>query len=134
MTRLPDRALRWMLMWGVLAIVIPGSAIVVRQNPRASDAADFGEWTFIGPSNLVGTNDSAGDAHSGRVSSVGDDPADPNHWLGGAAMGGVWDTADAGTTWQPRTDGQPSLAMGAIAFSPTSPSVVYAGTGDANFA
>ena len=34
---------------------------------------------------------------------------------------------------RPRTDGQPSLAIGAIAFSPTSPNVVYAGTGEANF-
>jgi len=108
-------------------------AALARQGSRVSAAAsDFGQWAFVGPSNLVGTNETAVNAHSGRVTSIAVDPADPNHWLVGAAMGGVWDTADAGATWQPRTDGQPSLAIGAIAFSPTSPNVVYAGTGEAN--
>jgi len=92
-------------------------------------AADFGQWTFVGPTHLL----SPITPYSGRVTSIAVDPADPNHWLVGAAQGGVWDTRDAGATWQPRTDGQPSLAIGAIAFSPTSPGVVYVGTGEANF-
>jgi photosystem II stability/assembly factor-like uncharacterized protein len=39
-------------------------------------------------------------------------------------------TAPARQTWLPRTDGQPSLAIGAIAFDPSNPAVVYAGTGE----
>src|SRR5262249_19941404 len=85
-------------------------------------AADFGQWSFIGPPNYLNTA-LAGSIWTGRVTSVAVDPADENHWLIGAAMGGVWDSHDAGATWQPRTDGQPSLAIGAIAFSPTSPHV-----------
>jgi hypothetical protein len=95
-------------------------------------AADFGQWSFIGPPNYLNTA-FAGSIWTGRVTSVAVDPADANHWLIGAAQGGVWDSHDAGATWQPRTDGLPSLAIGAIAFSPTSPNVVYAGTGEANF-
>ena len=94
-------------------------------------AADFGQWTFVGPTHIFGTGGPT--AYSGRVTSIAVDPANSNHWLIGAAMGGVWDTADAGATWRPVTDGQPSLAIGAIAFSPTSPNIVYAGTGEANF-
>ena len=37
---------------------------------------------------------------------------------------------DAGKTWQPRTDDQPSLSIGAIAFDPGNPLIVYAGTGE----
>jgi photosystem II stability/assembly factor-like uncharacterized protein len=58
------------------------------------------------------------------------DPNDPAHILVGAAGGGVWETRDTGLTWSPRTDDQPSLATGAIAFDPANPSLVYAGTGE----
>jgi hypothetical protein len=34
--------------------------------------------------------------------------------------------------WTPRTDDQPSLAMGAIAFAPSDSRFVYAGTGEPN--
>jgi photosystem II stability/assembly factor-like uncharacterized protein len=96
--------------------------------PRAV-AADFGQWTFVGPTHLL----SPITPYSGRVTSIAIDPFDSNHWLIGGATGGVYDTADAGATWRPVTDGQPSLAIGAIAFSPTSRGVVYVGTGEANF-
>src|SRR5438132_12565295 len=46
---------------------------------------------------------------------------------------GIWQTTDAGNNWSPRTDDQASLAMGAIAFAPADPSLVYAGTGESNF-
>ena len=49
-----------------------------------------------------------------------------------AAGGGVWKTTDGGSIWIPLTDSQPTLAMGAIASAPSNPSVIYAGTGEAN--
>ena len=51
----------------------------------------------------------------------------------GTAQGGVWETHDDGTTWAPTTDAQASLAMGAIAFAPSNPRIIYAGTGEAHF-
>ena len=51
----------------------------------------------------------------------------------GAAQGGVWKTRDAGATWIPKTDNEASLAMGAIAFAPSNPNIIYAGTGEAVF-
>jgi photosystem II stability/assembly factor-like uncharacterized protein len=53
--------------------------------------------------------------------------------LVGSGGGGVWESHDRGLTWQPRTDDQPALAIGAIAFSPSSPAIVYAGTGEGDF-
>src|SRR5271157_2701195 len=67
---------------------------------------------------------------SGRVASVAVDPSNSNHWLIGSAHGGIWETPNAGVDWNPRSDNQASLAMGAIAFAPSSPSLVYAGTGE----
>ncbi len=70
---------------------------------------------------------------AGRTAAVAVDPADPSHWLIGAAQGGIWETADAGQTWESRSDHLTSLASGAIAFSSSHPWVVYAGTGESTF-
>jgi hypothetical protein len=69
----------------------------------------------------------------GRVSSIAVDPNNAAHLLLGAAGGGIWESTNTGTTWAPRTDQLPSLAIGAIAFDPTAPSKVYAGSGEGNF-
>jgi hypothetical protein len=116
-------------LWGWGPTSLAGRQATPR-TPAA--AATFGQWSFIGPPNYLNSA-FAGSIWAGRVTSVAVSPADANHWLIGAAQGGVWESRDAGSTWQPRSDGQPSLAIGAIAFSPGSPNVVYAGTGEAKF-
>ena len=130
------RVWRWFAVSVFVGLVVwrsgPTSFTVIpNHHEAAGHGSNFGQWTFVGPTHIFPTGDPT--AYSGRVTSIAVNPANPNHWLIGAAMGGVWETVDAGATWQPRTDGQPSLAIGAIAFSPTSPNVVYAGTGEANF-
>jgi len=67
---------------------------------------------------------------AGRVVAVAVDPGNANHVLIGSGSGGVWETKDAGKNWQPRTDDQPSISIGAIAFNPSNPLIVYAGTGE----
>jgi hypothetical protein len=84
-----------------------------------ASTAPRGRWTNIGPCSF-----------SGRVQAVAVDPRNVDRWLIGAAGGGVWETRDAGATWQPKTDDQASLAMGRIGFAPSNPDVVYAGTGE----
>jgi hypothetical protein len=89
-------------------------------------AADSDRWINIGPAPIVDTR-----PVSGRVATIAVDPRDLQHWLIGAAQGGIWDTHDAGTTWTPKTDAAASLAMGKIAFAPGAPDIIYAGTGEA---
>ena len=91
-------------------------------------------WQFIGPSSIpngqtYGTNLIA---VSGRVSAIAVDPFDPKHLLVGAAGGGIWESSDTGANWAPRADAMPSLAIGAIAFDPKTPKLVYAGSGEGN--
>jgi hypothetical protein len=94
-------------------------------------AATAGTFRPIGPRPI-----DAGDGikYSGRVGDVAIDPTNANRWLIGGAHGGIWETSDAGVSWTPLTDDQASLAMGAIAFAPSNPQIVYAGTGEAAFA
>lgn len=92
-------------------------------------------WYNIGPQpiNTQDTNNNIIEQDSGRVAALAVDPSDSNHWLIGAAQGGIWETPDAGNIWNPRTDDQASMSMGAIAFAPANPLLVYAGTGEPNF-
>lgn len=93
-------------------------------------------WVNIGPAPIAGGqigSTTGARLVSGRVTAIAVDPTNTSHWLIGAAQGGVWETTNAGTNWTPKTDAQVSLAMGAIAFAPSNASIVYAGTGEANF-
>jgi len=48
----------------------------------------------------------------------------------GAASGGVWKSANGGTTYKPVFDKQTVQSIGAIAIDPTNPKVVWVGTGE----
>lgn len=108
-----------------------------RRSPIVTQAVPGNVWINIGPAPITPINGGifldAGQTprpKSGRVADVAVHPSDPNHWLIGAAQGGVWRTLDSGATWTPLTDTQASLAMGAIAFAPSNPNIIYAGTGE----
>jgi hypothetical protein len=105
----------------VLLLLFLFPPLVCAQTPVYSD-----RWISIGPAPLF----SGYTIDSGRVLSIAVNPSNANHWLIGSTGGGIWTTFDGGTTWSPRTDGQSTLFMGAIAFAPGNPNIVYAGTGN----
>jgi hypothetical protein len=94
--------------------------------PRAASASFA--WSPIGPRAIdtPGPHDDAG-----RVTSLA---IQSNQIVyAGSAGGGVWKTTDRGVHWSPVFDGQPTMAIGAVAIDPNNASTVYAGTGEANF-
>jgi photosystem II stability/assembly factor-like uncharacterized protein len=70
---------------------------------------------------------------SGRVTAIAIDPTAPDTIYLGTAQGGIWKSTDNGSSWQPKTDNEVSLAIGALALDPNAPQIVYAGTGEGNF-
>ncbi|HET8742262.1 MAG TPA: hypothetical protein VFM41_06525 [Gaiella sp.] len=81
-------------------------------------------WSSIGPF------PDAGFGGIGRVTQIAVHPADGNVLIAAAAGGGVWRTNNAGASWRPCMDLQPTLTMGAVAIAPSNPSIMYAASGE----
>src|SRR5438874_6804824 len=77
-------------------------------------------WRLIGP------------FRGGRVLAVSGVPGEPQHFYFGSVNGGVWETNDAGRTWQPIFDWQPIGYIGALAVAPSNSKVIYVGSGEAD--
>jgi photosystem II stability/assembly factor-like uncharacterized protein len=75
-------------------------------------------WRFVGP------------LRGGRTTSIAGVPGRPNVFYIGVVNGGIWKTDDAGRTWTPIFDGQPTGSIGALAVAPSTPNVIYAGSGE----
>ena len=121
---------RMMLAEGKLVLRPDGTyAEVAPQSWLQPLGAVTSTWASIGPTPTTGGFFSP---VTGRVTTIAVDPSDStgNTVLLGGAMGGIWRSTDAGTTWTAVGDQNASLAMGSIAFAPSNHSVVYAGTGE----
>ncbi|HVT03289.1 MAG TPA: hypothetical protein VHL58_07915 [Thermoanaerobaculia bacterium] len=71
-------------------------------------------------------------AMSGRVAAIDGVMSNPDILYVGAATGGVWKSADGGTSWTPIFDDQPVAAIGALAINQATPDIVWVGTGEGN--
>ncbi len=68
---------------------------------------------------------------SGRVADIAVDPADPTHFFVGYASGGLWETRDNGTTFEPLFDDQAVMTIGDLDVHWAS-NTIYVGTGEVN--
>lgn len=66
----------------------------------------------------------------GRIADVEVHPRDRSTWYVAVGSGGVWKTTNAGVTWTPVFDQQPSFSIGEITLDPQNPEVVWVGTGE----
>jgi photosystem II stability/assembly factor-like uncharacterized protein len=82
-------------------------------------------WAELGP-----TLDPLSARGLGRVTQLDIHPSNGDVLVAGAAGGGVWRTDDGGLHWRPLMDDQPSLTIGAVAFAPSNPDVIYAASGE----
>ena len=67
---------------------------------------------------------------SGRIADLAIHPEDQSTWYAAVGSGGVWKTINAGTTWTPLFDDQPSYSIGCISLDPSNPETVWVGTGE----
>ncbi len=71
----------------------------------------------------------------GRVVALAADDRAPEHWIAAFATGGLWSTADGGSTWTSLFDREPAFSLGDVAVvwgAPGVPKVIWVGTGEAN--
>ena len=104
-----------------MALVIVYATLVAGvSNAQQMPASAYQElnWRLIGP------------FRGGRTRAVAGVPSRPNTFYIGAVNGGVWTTDDAGRTWRPIFDDQPTQSIGAIAVAPSNPDIVYVGSGE----
>jgi hypothetical protein len=99
---------------------------LVRERTRvekalAEPSSISAEWECVGPTNI-----------GGRITALACDPKHPERIWAGAAGGGVWQSRDAGHTWQSCWNDQDILNIGSIAIDPSNPDIIYCGTGEAN--
>jgi photosystem II stability/assembly factor-like uncharacterized protein len=73
-----------------------------------------------------------GPASGGRVARATGVAGNPLMYYAATASGGVWMSADGGTTWRSVFDDQPVASIGSIAVAPSDPNVIYVGSGEAN--
>src|SRR5262249_39129702 len=104
-------------LWVVLALAWMGASPSPAQ---IADSALFSEmrWRMIGP------------FRGGRTVAVAGVPSQPNVFYMAPTNGGVWKSTDAGRTWSPIFDDQPTGSVGALAVAPSDPNVIYVGSGE----
>lgn len=67
---------------------------------------------------------------SGRIADIAIHPNDDNVWYVAVGSGGVWKTKNAGITWKPLFDNQPTYSIGCITIDSNNPHTIWVGTGE----
>lgn len=88
-----------------------------------------GDWVALGPSILP--NNGTGQPNGiGRATAISFHPTDQSIVFLGSPAGGIWKSTDYGNTWNSLNNGLVRLGVSSIVVHPTTPAVIYIGTGD----
>src|SRR5262249_39182649 len=117
----PESPMRWLRFAApFLFLAAPGLTAPVLAAPMSPALFQDLRWRLIGP------------FRGGRVLTVSGVPGEPDHYYFGAVNGGVWESRNAGRTWQPIFDSVPVGSIGALALAPSNSNIIYVGTGEAD--
>jgi hypothetical protein len=106
--------------WLGAAVFVACAATLVAQQAALVPESMFAglRWRPVGP------------MRGGRTCAVAGHRSHPYTFYIGVCNGGVWKTTDAGTTWTPIFDDQPTQSIGALAIAPSDPNIIYVGSGE----
>ncbi|MGB6991931.1 MAG: glycosyl hydrolase [Thermoanaerobaculia bacterium] len=109
------------LTFVLLALAVTGPAHTATETGATitAEAVSGLELRGIGPA-LMG----------GRIADIAVSPGDSSTWYLAVGSGGVWKTENAGITWRPIFDDQPSYSVGSVTLDPSNNDVVWVGTGE----
>jgi photosystem II stability/assembly factor-like uncharacterized protein len=107
----------------LISVAAATASLPARQADRPQPgphAKLFGEmrWRPIGPN------------RAGRTKAMAGVASQPFTFYMGMVNGGVWKTINAGRTWTPIFDDQPTGSIGSIAVAPSDPNIIYVGSGE----
>lgn len=102
-------------------LAVPGPDLTAQETDAHLGETNYNALAFrnIGPA-----------INGGRVADIEIHPDNRNVWYVAVGSGSVWKTENAGTTWQPIFDDQPSYSIGSVAIDPSNPATVWVGTGE----
>ena len=112
---------RLCLLATMLSLVVSGAVTAADETTWNSENFSALGFRSIGPA-----------IASGRIADFAVDPRDNFHYYVGVCSGGVWETHNAGVTYQPVFDGEGSYSIGCVTLAPTNPDVVWVGSGENN--
>ncbi|NNK63980.1 MAG: glycosyl hydrolase, partial [Gemmatimonadetes bacterium] len=106
------------LLLALTVVALPAAALA-QENTLADTRITGLALRGIGPA-----------TNSGRIADIDIHPDDENVWYVAVGSGGVWKTANNGTTFEPIFDDQGSYSIGDVTIDPSTPSTVWVGTGE----
>ena len=86
--------------------------------PAVAELFSEFHWRAIGP------------MRGGRTCAAAGVAGRPYVFYIGVCNGGVWKTTDAGRTWTPIFDAQPTQSIGSVVVAPSDPNIIYVGSGE----
>jgi len=113
-----------MLVSLMLVVLLASTAALAADEEEGPwNSGDFSALKFrsIGPA-----------LSSGRIGDFAIDPRNPYHYYVAVCSGGVWETHNAGVTFEPIFDGEGSYSIGCVTLAPSNPNIVWVGTGENN--
>lgn len=93
-------------------------ALAAFQSSPVPYLSDTLSWRCVGP------------FRGGRTVGACGVPSQPFTFYMGVNNGGVWKTTDAGRTWKPIFDDQPTGSIGDVMVAPSNPNIIYVGSGE----
>ena len=116
------RAAPFLALFSALVLsIVPHRQVALGQTLQPQiDPKFFADmkWRNIGPH------------RAGRTKAAAGHPSQPYTFYIGMVNGGVWKTTDAGRTWKPIFDDQPTGSIGWVAVAPSDAHVIYVGSGE----